>query len=234
VTREQIIALIVATAHALGIEPWELLGGAIAESALDPSAWRQGAWPDWSAGLFQQTVRFAAEGDQSASPENVALIKRLYFDPTHACDVAARKFKGYRASEATALGAWCRYNSPNLDPQRNPNRANYARGLAEAAQDPGRQHASADATPILQQIIEWGRSKIGKPYAGPLSDFPNSDRFGGPGPHDGYDCSSFVSEAFKDRQQRGDHADAVHGRRVGAVRVGPEPAARRYRLLPLR
>jgi hypothetical protein len=55
----------------------------------------------------------------------------------------------------------------------------------------------ADVTAIQQRVIEWGRSKIGKPYAGPLSDFPQSDRFGGPGPHDGYDCSSFVSEAYK-------------------------------------
>lgn len=131
-TRAEIIDVIVRKAHEHGLDPAEFLGGAIAESALDPTAWRQGDWPDWSAGLFQQTVRFADEGDQSASAENVALIKRLYFDPAYASDVAARKFKAYRAREATALDAWSRYNSPNLAPIRNPNRANYQDGLDQA------------------------------------------------------------------------------------------------------
>src|SRR4051812_28834116 len=34
-TRDEIIALIVSKAHEHGIEPWELLGGAIAESGLN-------------------------------------------------------------------------------------------------------------------------------------------------------------------------------------------------------
>ena len=131
-SRTEVIDLIVRKAHEHGVTPWEFLGGAIAESGLKVDAWREGVWPDWSAGLYQQTVRFADEGDRTSSPENVALIKRLYFDPVHACNVAAKKFKAYRAREVTALDAWSRYNSPNLDPARNPNRANYAAGLEEA------------------------------------------------------------------------------------------------------
>ena len=130
--RAQIIDLIVRKAHEHGVAPWELLGGAIAESALDPNAWRQGLWPDQSAGLFQQTVKFADEGDHTASPENIDLIKRLYFDPVHATEVAARKFKAYRAREPSAADAWSRYNWPAQDPAKNPNRANYERGLTEA------------------------------------------------------------------------------------------------------
>ena len=95
-SRDEVVALIVAKAREHGIEPWELLGGAIAESNLDPQAWRQGVWPDQSAGLFQQTVAYAEEGDHTESPENVALIKRLYFDPSHACDVAAAAYRRWR------------------------------------------------------------------------------------------------------------------------------------------
>lgn len=41
-TRDEIIALIVQKAHEHGLEPWELLGGAIAESNLNPEAARFG------------------------------------------------------------------------------------------------------------------------------------------------------------------------------------------------
>lgn len=137
-TRDEIIAVIVSVAQTQGLVPYELLGGAIAESGLNPTAWRQGAWPDWSAGLFQQTVAFADEGDRTASPENVALIQRLYFDPEHAATVAARKFKGWRYDpDVSALQAWCAYNLPASyrlwpDVPNVEQRENYRRGLAEA------------------------------------------------------------------------------------------------------
>lgn len=137
--RREIIDLIVRKAHEHNLIPWEFLGGAIAESALDPQARRprdpaQDAayWPDVSFGLFQQTARWADEGDQSPRPDNIRYIQELYFDPVHACNVAARKFGPLRRTEATALDAWCRYNWPAKDPAQNPNRGNYADGLAEA------------------------------------------------------------------------------------------------------
>jgi len=147
-TRDEIIALIVDKANANGLVPWEFLGGAIAESKLDPQAWRQAIWPDWSAGLYQQTVLYADEGDHTASDENVALIKRLYFDPVHACDVAAVKFKYWRYNpEVPALTAWCAYNLPASyhEPESNPNIENYRAGLAEARRILGiPDEASAD------------------------------------------------------------------------------------------
>lgn len=179
-TRAEIIDLIVRKAHEHGLIPWEFLGGAIAESALNPSAWREGVWPDWSAGLFQQTVRFADEGDQTASPENVALIKRLYFDPAYACDVAARKFKAYRAKEATALDAWCRYNWPARDPALNPNRGNYAAGLTEAQRILGGTTAAIK----LSEVLARGRSRVGDPYV-----------WDGEQPG-GFDCSGFVKWCY--------------------------------------
>jgi hypothetical protein len=42
-TRDEVVALIVSKAHEYGIEPWELLGGAIAESGLNPTASRFGS-----------------------------------------------------------------------------------------------------------------------------------------------------------------------------------------------
>jgi hypothetical protein len=135
VTRDEIIALIVAKAHEHGIEPWELLGGAIAESNLDPNAYRDGPWPDKSPGLFQQTIKFADEGDHTDSPENIALIKHLYFDPVHATDVAAKKYLYWRHDpDVPPLTAWVAYNSPGFyhTPDESPNVENYRAGLAEA------------------------------------------------------------------------------------------------------
>jgi hypothetical protein len=170
--------------------PYELLGGAIAESALNPNAWRQGAWPDWSAGLFQQTVAFADEGDHSASPENVALIKRLYFDPVHACNVAARKFKHWRYDpEISALQAWCAYNLP-ASYTRWPNvpnveqRENYRAGLAEAQRILGATPMPVKFDPYEPAIIQnddwscaptaltWAMRSLGRM---PATDWIESD-----------------------------------------------------------
>lgn len=179
-TRDEIIALVVAKAREHGLVPWEFLGGAIAESGLVPTAWRQATWPDWSAGLFQQTVKFADEGDQTASPENVALIKRLYFDPAHACDVAAAKFKHWRYNpDVSALQAWCAYNLPasyRLWPNV-PNieqRENYRAGLADAqrilggASMPVRYnrnepvHPQEDSFDCSQESLEWALFALGR------------------------------------------------------------------------
>lgn len=128
-----ILAIIFETADRHGLDRAELLGGAIAESNLNPHAARYGAWPDVSFGLYQQTVRWADEGDQSDRPENVALVRDLYFDPVYSANKAAPKYRHYRQREATALDAWCRYNRPWLSPSANPTRVNYQRGLREAA-----------------------------------------------------------------------------------------------------
>jgi hypothetical protein len=132
-TRDEIIALIATKALQYGEAPVEILGGVIAESALNPDAARYGVWPDVSFGLLQQTVKFADEGDHSDSAVNIDLIRRLYSDPVHALDVGIKKFAYWRHDpEISALDAWCRYNWPAREPSLNPNRANYANGLAEA------------------------------------------------------------------------------------------------------
>lgn len=167
-TRAERIELVAAKAREHGIEPWEFLGGAIAESGHGLDQWeRYGTWPDVSFGLFHQTVRFADEGDHTASPENVRAVRERYFDPRHACDVAARKFLAYRALEQSALDAWCRYNWPARSPSLNPNRGNYAQGLDEArrvlgvgavpvsynpAEPPHRQEDDFDCS---QETAEW-------------------------------------------------------------------------------
>lgn len=133
-TQDQVLKIIADTAKANGIDPVAFLGGAIAESNLDPWAARYGTWPDVSFGLFQQTVKWAVEGDHSNSDANVNYIKSLYFDPQHAANVAIIQFKGYLNAAGNALDAWCLYNAPAIPPAQNPNRGNYQNGLARAAQ----------------------------------------------------------------------------------------------------
>lgn len=200
-TRDEIIALIVQKANDNGLAPWEFLGGAIAESGLDPEAWRQGVWPDWSAGLYQQTVAFADEGDHSASEENVALIKRLYFDPVHACDVAAVKFKYWRYNpEVPALTAWCAYNLPASyhHPETNPNLANYQRGLAEAQQilgvvveQPGERTYGPDVpSEVISQRNTWScavRSTYAALWSMAQTGHGEPVSYGDEGPRDVYD-----------------------------------------------
>lgn len=137
-TRQELIDLVVTKAREHGLVPYELLGGVIAESGLDPNAARYGAWPDVSFGLLQQTVAFADEGDQSASAENIDLIRRLYSNPSHALDVGAAKFKYWRYEPSVSpLQSWTAYNLPasyKLWPNV-PNvaqRENYRAGLAKA------------------------------------------------------------------------------------------------------
>lgn len=156
------IAIITQVADETGLDRVELLGGALAESGPNLDQWeRWGTWPDISFGLFHQTVRFARDGDQSRRPENIELVKRLYFDPWHASRVAAGQFKSYRARESSALDAWCRYNWPSKNPADNPNRGNYAQGLAKAATLLGSSQPTAmydPDVPVTPQPNKWACS----------------------------------------------------------------------------
>lgn len=157
--RSEVIALIDRKAKQYGLETWEFLGGAIAESALNPKARRPADaaqdtayWPDVSFGLFQQTARWAAEGDQSMRADNIRFVEDLYYNPEHATDVAAHKFKAYRARAGNALDAWCLYNWPAKPPAENPNRANYAAGLEEAKRIMGTV-ATPPAAPATKKVV---------------------------------------------------------------------------------
>jgi N-acetyl-anhydromuramyl-L-alanine amidase AmpD len=87
---------------------------------------------DISFGLFQQTVRWADEGDHSTSIQNVFHLRDLYFDPRHATAVAARKLAAYWRRFGDPLEALCRYNKPALEGSTNPHRARYRKSLNRA------------------------------------------------------------------------------------------------------
>ncbi len=87
---------------------------------------------DVSFGLFQQTVRWADEGDHSISLQNVLRIRELYSDPGHATAVAARKLGAYWRRFGEPLEALCRYNKPALAGSENPHRARYRKCLKRA------------------------------------------------------------------------------------------------------
>ena len=117
-----------------GANAVEFLAGGFAESGpnLDQLE-RYGEWPDWSFGPYQQTVKFAPIGNGTSTQDNVSYVRNRFLnDWDYALDVALSQFLTYRSRERNALDAWCRYNSPNLHPFRNGNRANYARSLTRA------------------------------------------------------------------------------------------------------
>jgi N-acetyl-anhydromuramyl-L-alanine amidase AmpD len=87
---------------------------------------------DVSFGLFQQTVRWADEGDHTGSLENIFAIRELYEDPRHATAVAARKLGVYWRKYGDPLEALCRYNKPSLPGSQSPHRQRYRESLERA------------------------------------------------------------------------------------------------------
>jgi hypothetical protein len=93
------------------------------------------AGDDISFGVFQQTARWADEGDHTNSFENIRLIHRLYSDPAYSANVAAVKYHYWRYNpDVPALTAWVAYNGPSYyhTPEQSPNVENYRRALVEA------------------------------------------------------------------------------------------------------
>src|SRR5438067_2070164 len=87
---------------------------------------------DISFGLFQQTVRFAGEGDHSDSLANILAVRDVYFDPVHATMVAARTLGIHYRRFGDRLEALCRYNAPSRRGVDNPNRPRYQESLSRA------------------------------------------------------------------------------------------------------
>jgi hypothetical protein len=120
----------ISAAH--GVDPVELLGGAvIAEGGWNEHAIRERKWADVSYGYSQPSVAWCSKPDgltpstdpryrNADTPENRADCTPLYAK--------------LRAKEDSGLDAWCRWNKPSIPPTENPNRAHYARSLAEAEQ----------------------------------------------------------------------------------------------------
>jgi hypothetical protein len=112
-----------------------LIALGIAESNLNELAWRDRGGNDRSAGIWQQTVRWAPIGDQTHSPENIAYVReRFTTDIPLAADVAARQFGHYYRLHGSYEEAASRYNGgPNMPWSQNPNQGNYLRAWRESA-----------------------------------------------------------------------------------------------------
>jgi hypothetical protein len=189
-TGEDLTALVVAAAQANGLPPELLLALAIAESELGVRCQRWGRHTDRarqllaaddraglaelvglidqetpgdiSFGLFQQTVRWADEGDQSSTLGNVFALRDLYFDPNHATTVAAKRLGAFWRQFGDPLEALCRYNKPSIPGAENPHRARYQEcmGRARAFQDdvasPDGQGSTSRLAPFLVAHPELG------------------------------------------------------------------------------
>ena len=185
VSESEVIAISNRLADEYGIPRLAMLACGVAESDLVWSARRPRDsaddaryWPDVSAGVWQQTVawspEFAAAGGFGTSPYPgptiTSRILSLYYDPEHAGRVAAPQIKAWLAAEGgDIVRGLCRYNWPAQDPDLNPNKANYERGLrgaaqllAESPEEPAtespRHPAYNPDTPPLLQPNNWACS----------------------------------------------------------------------------
>ncbi len=192
-TRAQIVQLSNRIADECQVAREAMLGCAIAESDLRWNARRppdpaddERFWPDVSAGVWQQAVRWSAEyaglglGGGYPGRETTEQIVARYYDPEHAARLAATQIKHWlEVSNGDVLDALCRYNWPARAPSANPNRENYRRGIAEARKLlglPGPQPAATlrfdPATPAVLQpgawqcsaaTLAWMLESIGRP-----------------------------------------------------------------------
>lgn len=155
--------------------------GALAESGWDPRKVQQGGG---GRGLFQ----FDVNGGMGTG-----LSEAQLFDPDYQASKivplyadAYRKtahLKGAQRAAATAVMA------ERPDDRQGQATRNYIAAYNSIA-------ATAPAGTMTQdpnKAIAWGAGEVGKRYAGPVIGEADSMRWGNPG----YDCSSFVSSAFK-------------------------------------
>jgi hypothetical protein len=134
----------ISAAH--GVDPVEMLGGAvIAEGGWNEHAIRERKWADVSYGYSQPSVAWCSKPDgltpstdpryrNADTPENRAACKDYFWDAERALAYCTPLYAQLRAKEDSGLDAWCRWNKPSIPPTENPNRAHYARSLAEAEQ----------------------------------------------------------------------------------------------------
>jgi hypothetical protein len=125
-----------------------LLALCMAESGLNPHAWREGDWPDVSGGLTQITVSLAAAygvGDGSNTWQNKANVRAELSSRAVALDIGARYLAGCLAA---ANGDW-------LMALRRYNGGGY--GLTA---DYAERYASHIAT--YQRALDWAHEALGR------------------------------------------------------------------------
>lgn len=148
-------------AEANGCDAVGLLAGLISESNLDEQAERDGAWPDVSFGLGQQTALYASVGDHSGSAANLQRCRDYYFQPENAIAEAARQYGAYYQQYGSYQEAWSRYNGgPGMAFANNPNAANIQRGwdAAQAYLAPDGVATYNPDQPAEIQISSWACS----------------------------------------------------------------------------
>jgi hypothetical protein len=145
-TRRDITALLNDLSAEHGVDACEVLGGAvIAEAGWNERAARVRPFPDVSYGIGQPSVAWCVKPDgltpstdpryrNANTPDNRELCREYFFDAERALRYCIPLYARIRAKEANGLDAWCRWNKPAIPPAENPNRAHYARSLAEAEQ----------------------------------------------------------------------------------------------------
>ena len=115
-----------------------LVACGLMESRLDEQSERRGTWPDVSAGLFHQAVKFAAAyglGDGSDSQANITLVFHfLKRHPNRALEIAAQQLgRHWQNWQPDSLETLARYNRPGATFDSNKNRANIAWGWTASA-----------------------------------------------------------------------------------------------------
>ncbi len=108
---------------AIGAEDWDALDRIIGNIVSHGSV-------DVSFGAFQQTARWAAEGDGSMSRRNILDMRARYFEPVHATQSAANGMRKHLArAGGEVLLALCYWNRPRDGNVSPAVLANYQRGL---------------------------------------------------------------------------------------------------------
>lgn len=127
------------------VDPVLLLALCKAESGLNPTAAREGVWPDVSYGPGQICVATAASlgyGDGSNTAANRALVRDLLTNWAMGLDATARLLADcVRRADGDWLGSLVCYNAGHIPPPGDPwwtrwagNVASYQRALAWAKQ----------------------------------------------------------------------------------------------------
>lgn len=189
-TREEVIAISNKVADEWGIPRALLLACGIAESNLRWNARRPASasldasyWPDVSAGVWQQAVRYDPEytgGNAYPGPAETERILQRQYDVERSAHVAAenlkRKFRGDPNNDADILRALYSYNWPagGGRPYTPEHEQNYRRGLAEArtilggtpvavtynANEP--THPQDKSFDCSQDSLEWALHALGR------------------------------------------------------------------------